>query len=64
MSQKLVDKYTISELLAFKNILESKMNQLNFQRERAIFIDTDLYERLQIKLEKIVNRINQLVESL
>lgn len=64
MSQKLIDKYTISELLAFKNILESKMNQLNFQRERAIFIDTDLYERLQIKLEKIISRINQLVESL
>jgi len=64
MSQGSIDKYSISELLAFKSILESRMSQMDFHRERSIPIDVDFYEKLQIKLNKINNRINQLVELL
>lgn len=64
MSQKEINQYSISELLAFKSILASRMGQMDFNREHSVPIDTDLYDGLQTKLKKINSRINQLVELL
>ncbi len=57
-----IDTLSSSELIAFKNIIESKMNTINGFRERGIEIDFTLYEKLQEKRNKLEFKINNLID--
>lgn len=64
MTQLLVNKLSISELLSYQSILSQRITQMEYARDRKVSINEELYNELQIKKNKIDSRINQLVELL
>lgn len=64
MTQPLVNKLSISELLSYQSILSQRITQMEYARDRKVSINEELYNELQIKKNKIDSRINQLVELL
>ena len=64
MTQPLINKLSISELLSYQSILSQRITQMEYARDRKVSINEELYNELQIKKNKIDSRINQLVELL
>lgn len=64
MTQPLINKLSISELLSYQSILSQRISQMEFARERKVSINDELYDNLQIKKNRIDCRINQLIELL
>lgn len=61
MPNNYIDKLNISELLAFKSIIDSRMGQIEFARDRQVEVDFNLYEQLQSKKNKVECKINNLL---
>ena len=61
MIQDSINKLPMSELISYRNILDQKMGQMDFARDRNVAIDLPLYEILQEKRHKVNERIDHLV---
>lgn len=64
MSQPIIYKLSISELLSYQSILSQRISQMEYTRDRNVPINEGLYNNLLIKKSKIDSRINQLIELL
>lgn len=64
MSQPIINKLSISELLSYQSILSQRISQMEYTRDRNVPINEELYNNLLIKKSKIDSRINQLIELL
>lgn len=64
MSQPIINKLSISELLSYQSILSQRISQMEYTRDRNVPINEGLYNNLLIKKSKIDSRINQLIELL